>query len=306
MYSHANYTVVGLFVVLLGIALIAAGLWISSDFTRVEEHRYLVLPEEPMTGLSQNSQVKYQGIDVGRVREMGLDDDGRVRILISIQHNVPVRADTRVSLASQGLTGLGHLELLPGTDVAGPPLAGDFPYPVLPNAPSLRMRLEGAVEEGLAGVNSLTRQLERLLSDDNIDTLNTTISHMERVTGTLADNSDDIIQTVRETGLLVREARQVLEDAPDSLAQVEQTLAGINDATQRVSAAATALEQTGDSSHRTLERLGRETLPQVNQLLLDIQGLAQTLERMGAEFSESPDRLLFGAPQRAPGPGETD
>ncbi len=306
MYSHANYTVVGLFVVILSIALLAAGLWFSADMSGNDEKRYLVLPDEPMTGLSYNSAVKYQGVDVGRVRELGLDDDGEVRILISVQRNVPVRADTRARLASQGLTGLGHLELLPGTAAAGPPVNGGHPYPVLPNAPSLRTRLESAVDEGLASVNLLAQQLEALLSDENIATINATMDHLERISGTLAENVDDIAVTLKEAGSLAQEARQVLEEAPETIARVQATLVSFDDAAGRVAAAAEALKQTGAISNRTLERMDRETLPQVNQLLLDIQGLTHTLERLGTELSEHPNRLIFGAPRRAPGPGEDD
>lgn len=306
MYSHANYTVVGLFVVILSIALVAAGLWFSADMSGNDEKRYLVLPDESMTGLSYNSSVKYQGVDVGRVRELGLDDDGNVRILISVQRNVPVRADTRVRLESQGLTGLGHLELLPGTDAAGPPVNGDQPYPVLPNAPSLRTRLESAVEEGLSSVNRLSQQLEVLLSDDNITTITATMDHLERISGALAENVDHIGVTLRETGSLAQEARHVLKDAPETMARLQTSLASFDDAAERVAAAAEALKQTGVISNRTLERMDRETLPRVNQLLLDLQGLTHTLERLGTELSEHPNRLIFGAPRRAPGPGEDD
>jgi phospholipid/cholesterol/gamma-HCH transport system substrate-binding protein len=306
MYSHANYTVVGLFVVILSIALIAAGLWFSVDMSGNDEKRYLVLPDEPMTGLSYNSAVKYQGVDVGRIRELGLDDEGEVRILISVQRNVPVHADTRARLASQVLTGLGHLELLPGTAAAGPPVTNYHPYPVLPNAPSLRSRLESGVEEGLVSVNILAQQLEALLSDENITTINATIDHLERISGTLAENVDQIAVTLRETGLLAQEARQVLEEAPETMARVQATLASVDDAAERVSAAAEALKQTSAISNRAVERMDKETLPQVNQLLLDIQGLTHTLERLGIDLSEHPNRLIFGAPRREPGPGEDD
>lgn len=304
MHSRANYAAVGLFVVILGIALVAAGLWFTSDMSRDDEQRYLVVPDEPMTGLLRNSPVKYQGVDVGRVRELGLDDNGEVRVLISVQRKVPVRADTRVRLASQGLTGMSHLELLPGSEAAGPPLAGNRPWPVLPNAPSLRSRLEKAVEQSLSGVDRLARQFEALLSDESVDSLGAMLTHMERITGALAENADDFARTIRETGLLAQEAREVIEDAPELMTRVQAALDSFDDAAQRVAAAAEALKQTGASGEQTLEDINRETLPQVNQLLLDIQGLTQTLERLGSELSEQPSRLIFGAPRRAPGPGE--
>ncbi len=304
MHSRANYTVVGLFVVTLGIALVAAGLWFSSDYSRDDELRYLVLPDEPMTGLLRNSSVKYQGVDVGRVRELGLNDRGEVQLVISVQRNVPVRADSGVRLASQGLTGMSHLELLPGTDAAGPPVAGDRPLPVLPNAPSLRTRLEKAVEQSLSGVDRLARQLEAVLSDDSVESFGATMQHMERITGALANNADDFARTVRETGLLAEEARQAIADAPELIDRVQETLDGFDEAARRVAEAAESLAKAGEGGSKTLDGIGRETLPQVNELLRDLQDLARTIERLGREISEQPSRVIFGSPQRAPGPGE--
>lgn len=304
MHSRANYTVVGLFVVTLGIALVAAGLWFSSDYSRDDDVRYLVIPDEPMTGLLRNSPVKYQGVDVGRVRELGLDDRGEVQLVISVQRKVPVRADSRVRLASQGLTGMSHLELLPGTDAAGPPVIGDRPLPVLPNAPSLRTRLEKAVEQSLSGVDRLARQLEAVLSDESVDSFGATMQHMERITGVLADNASDFARTVRETGLLAEEARQAIADTPGLIDRVQETLDGFDEAARRVAEAAESLVKAGEGGSKALDDVSRETLPQVNELLRNLQDLSRTIERLGREISEQPSRVIFGSPQRTPGPGE--
>lgn len=304
MHNRANYTVVGLFVVILGIALVAAGLWFSSDFSREDEARYLLIPDEPMTGLLRNSPVKYQGVDVGRVRELGLNDRGEVQVVISVQHKVPVYADSRVRLATQGLTGMSHLELLPGSETAGPPLAGDRPYPLLPNARSLRTRLEKAVEDSLSAVDLLARRIEALLSDESVDAFGTTMQHMERITAALADNTDDFARTIRETGLLAEEARRALADAPELVGRVKGTLDGFDEAARRVAGAAESLAKVGEGGSKAFEGVNRETLPQVDELVRDLQDLARTMDRLGRELGEQPSRVIFGSPQRAPGPGE--
>lgn len=306
MHNRVNYTIVGLFVVILGIALLGAGLWLAGDVARDDGNRYIVIPTEPMTGLGTNSTVKYQGIDVGRVRELGLDDRGNVRIVISVDQDVPVRANTRVRLASQGLTGLGHLELLPSTVDAGPALADEYAHPVLPNAPSLRTRLETAVEDGLASIDRVGRQLEVLLADDNLLTLQATMEHIETISGTLADNSEQLTATLTETEALLRETRGVLSGAPETMAQIDRTLESFEQTARRFGDTAEQLGETGERGTLAMQRLDRETLPQINQLLLDVQGLTGTYERLGTELTEHPNRLIFGAPRRPPGPGESD
>ncbi|SEO50110.1 MlaD family protein [Aquisalimonas asiatica] len=306
MHNRVNYTIVGLFVVVLGVALLAAGLWLAGDFTRDDGNRFLVKPTEPMTGLGTNSTVKYQGIDVGRVRELGIDSQGNVRVLISVDPDVPVRANTRVRLGSQGLTGLGHLELVPGSADAGPALADEYAYPVLPNAPSLRTRLETAVEDGLASIDRVGRQLEVLLSDDNLRTLQSTMDHVETISGTLAANSEQLTATLAETEALLRDTRAVLSGAPETMARIDRTLETFDETARRFGDTAERLGDTGERGELALQRLDRETLPQLNQLLLDVQGLTGTYERLGTELTEHPNRLIFGAPRRPPGPGESD
>ena len=313
MFSRVNYTIVGLFVVILGIALLAAGLWFSADLGREDGKQYLLFPQEPLTGLSRNSAVKYQGLDVGRVREMGLDDQGRVRVVLTVQDNVPIYANTRVRLASQGLTGLGHLELVPGSADAGPPSSEDYEHPVLRPAPSLRTRLERAAEDGMASIDRMADRMERLLSEDNVRTIAATVSHLERLSGTLADDADDLGRTLEETERLIRDIRDVVQGTPETFARMEQsmdrfdaTLANFDTAAASVETLADSLRNTGERGGDTLDRINRETLPELNRLLLDVRGLTHTLDRFGQDLSDHPNQLLFGPPRRVPGPGERD
>ena len=61
-----------------------------------------------VSGLRTGSAVLFNGIRVGRVSGLGLDahDLHKVVAAISVERAVPVRADTKVALAYQGLTGL--------------------------------------------------------------------------------------------------------------------------------------------------------------------------------------------------------
>lgn len=304
MFNRVNYTLVGLFVVVLGITLVAAGLWFSADISQEEQKYFLVYPEESLTGLSRNSSVKFQGIDVGRVRELGLDEQGRVRVLISVEENVPVREDTKVRLASQGLTGLGHLELIPGDPDAPAPRADEHPHPVLPNAPSLRSRLEQAVEDGLASIERMGERMETLLSEDNIRGLTRTMANIERISESLAENSEHLNQTLTETEALIRDTRTLVNAAPETLTRIQQSLDRFDAAVGSVRTVADDLQATQAQGSRTLERVNRETLPELNRTLTDVQDVTRTLDRFSQGLIDHPSQLIFGGPRRPPGPGE--
>jgi ABC-type transporter Mla subunit MlaD len=70
--SHA--LMAGLFTVLLGIALIAAALWLSRD-TQVKRD-YELVTKGSVSGLSPQSDVRYRGLEVGKVESISFRSQG--------------------------------------------------------------------------------------------------------------------------------------------------------------------------------------------------------------------------------------
>src|SRR5579871_2511402 len=114
METKFSYATVGLFVLVLSAALIAAVLWIASgSLFKKKVDLYLAFEDESVAGLNLNAPVKYNGVDVGSVREIQLDHNNpqRVRLLFALAHDTPVKADTEAVLKTQGLTGIAYVEL---------------------------------------------------------------------------------------------------------------------------------------------------------------------------------------------------
>lgn len=88
-------------------------MWLAKSDYRGAYDRYYVFTKESVSGLSVNSTVKYQGVDVGRIKEIILnpDDPEEVRITLDILRDTPVKTDTVAILVTQGLTGLATLNL---------------------------------------------------------------------------------------------------------------------------------------------------------------------------------------------------
>ena len=92
MEPKVNYTLVGLFVALLGTALMAGVLWLSRTDYRGVYDRYYTYMTESVSGLSADSAVKYRGVDVGRVKEIVLNPKNpeEVRIALDLVRGTPV------------------------------------------------------------------------------------------------------------------------------------------------------------------------------------------------------------------------
>src|SRR5699024_9272905 len=139
---------VGSFVLLLGIGLLAFAVWIMALKSSGETDNYLLIFDGSVTGLSTGSSVSYEGVPIGQVKAINLDseDPGRVRVLIQVDSDTPVRRDTVATLQLAGVTGGRYIQLSGGSADAPPPKIGpDGSLPLIATRPS-------SVEEVLSGV----------------------------------------------------------------------------------------------------------------------------------------------------------
>ena len=118
METKVNLTVVGLFVLVLGAAGIAAVLWLGSGRLSQKQYgTYLAYFTESVSGLNLHAPVRSRGVAVGSVREISLDpaNPERVRLVLEVEQGTPVKEDSVAILGVQGLTGLAYVELSGGT-----------------------------------------------------------------------------------------------------------------------------------------------------------------------------------------------
>jgi len=83
--SKANYTVVGIAVLLLTAALLSTALWLSVGFDQKKYTIYAVYLNEAASGLSHDSVVRYNGVKVGYVKSIDLNvsDPQQVILLLA-------------------------------------------------------------------------------------------------------------------------------------------------------------------------------------------------------------------------------
>lgn len=307
MESRVSYAAAGLFVLLLGAAFIGMGLWLGSDITTDDYKRYSVYFKESVSGLNANAPVKYRGVTVGRVEniELAKDNPERVHLVIAVREDTPVKTDTLAKLDPQGVTGILHLELTGGTQAA-PPLVskGGKPYPVIESTPSFITQLDQAVTEGLATADQLAGQISQLLNDQNQQNLSRTLANLERFSAALAANTGRMEKTLIEAEAMLSHGAQAAQALPTVLTDIRDTLDRFNDMTAGVKAASQDVSEMAAVGQAELIALGQQTLPEVNRLVEELQVLTDSLTRLSEDLRDNPRMLIFGRPERAPGPGE--
>ena len=309
METKVNYVAVGAFVVLLGAVLVAVILWLASGGAFQKKYDlYLAIEEESVAGLNLNAPVKYNGVDVGKVRQIQLDPGNpeRVNLIFAIEHGTPIKEDTVAVLKTQGLTGIAYVELSGGADDT--PLlqatAGN-PYPLIRTKPSLSTRLENVLTSVLAKLDGTSSNLNAILSAENQAAFKSTLADIASVAHTVAARKETI-----DTGLI--DAATTFEHAARSAAKLEPAL-------DRIGRAADAVEKMGNDVARTsvsagkninsiggdISRMTAETVPELERLLRELSVLSASLHRLSEQTAHNPSALLFGQKPVPPGPGES-
>ena len=200
MDTKINYTLVGIVVLLLGIAGIIFPLWLSSGLNRESYSTYLVYMNEAVDGLSKNAPVKYNGVNVGFVKdiELNLKNTQQVKLILDIQTGTPITTHSVATLRSQGVTGVGYIGLAGGKLDGAMPLTAQpgQPYPVIQAAPSLMVRLDTAVTQLIKNLDTLSQQFSHALNPDNQQLLSAVLRNTNQLSSQRVPQTLDKLQQV--------------------------------------------------------------------------------------------------------------
>jgi len=304
-----NYAVVGAFVLFLGAVLIIGTLWLASGGAFEKKYDlYLAIEDESVAGLNLNAPVKYNGVDVGKVRKIWLDPGNpqRVQLLFAIEHGTPIKEDTLAVLKTQGLTGIAYVELSGGAHDAPPLLTHEGnDYPVIRTRPSLSARLENVLTSVLAKLDSTSNSINALLSEENRAAFRSALADIASVAHTIALRKETL-----DAGIV---------DAGHTLANTSRASAQAGPVIERLGRSAQAVEKMGNEVARTsasagkvvdsvgagVTRLSTDTLPEMERLLSELSVLTDSLRRLSEQTERNPTSLLFGRRPVPDGPGES-
>ena len=104
METRANFVLIGSFTLAVIAAAFGFVLWFQSLHTTKARSPLRIVFEGPAAGLRNGGSVNFNGIRVGEVMSVKLDNPRRVVALAMIENNAPLRKDTLVGLEFQGLT----------------------------------------------------------------------------------------------------------------------------------------------------------------------------------------------------------
>jgi phospholipid/cholesterol/gamma-HCH transport system substrate-binding protein len=267
METRANYVLVGLFTLAVIAAAFGFVLWFQSLHTAKARSPLRIVFEGPATGLRTGGNVNFNGIRVGEVVSVKLDNPRRVVALAMVENSAPIRKDTLVGLEFQGLTGVAAISLKGGEEAApGVPLDEDG-IPVLTADPNRLQDVTEAIRATLQNINKVVA--------DNQEAVKNSLRNLEVFTSSLSRNSERIDAIMSRVDGVMGKA--------DSLMLGLNSLAGGKEGGELFQAVKSIRELAEDFDKRS------------GALMVDGRRTLGDISRAVNNFDRNPTRVLFGA-----------
>jgi phospholipid/cholesterol/gamma-HCH transport system substrate-binding protein len=141
--------------------------------------------EGSAAGLHKGGSVNFDGVQVGQIKSLKLDNPRKIVALVMLDNGAPIRQDTVVGLEFQGLTGVAAISLTGGAAAAPQvPLDED-------GVPTLRADLTE-----IESIRDTLHKVDRILVG-NHSTIKDALLNFETYTASLASKGDAIDSIIR-------------------------------------------------------------------------------------------------------------
>jgi phospholipid/cholesterol/gamma-HCH transport system substrate-binding protein len=126
MKVRASNLTIGASTLAVVIAAFAGVLGLQKIHVIRQQSSLRIVFEGSASGLRNGGSVNFDGVHIGEIKSLKLDNPRKIVALVMVDNSAPVRKDTVVGLEFQGLSGIAAISLTGGAATAAPvPLDGD-------------------------------------------------------------------------------------------------------------------------------------------------------------------------------------
>jgi phospholipid/cholesterol/gamma-HCH transport system substrate-binding protein len=290
MEPNKNYLMVGSFVLIGILGVIAFALWLNGTSGKRDSLYYQIRFHESVNGLGDGSPVKYRGVDIGNVVSIKIDlaETNTIITRVRIASDAPVKQDTIAMLKIQGITGTSYIELSGGEagqrEIDGSSVdKGDLPE--IPSKFSDIATLSNEVPGLIAKASAVATQTQHLLDDETVAHARAILARWDNISTVLEQETVQLDAIMKTTDRLVQTTDKVMSqiDAANvggTLKDLHETAVQLNKLTTHTNEAAAASFESFDA------------------LLLDAKKTSQDLRALTRNLSENPSQVIFPTPQK--------
>ena len=315
MENKAHAVAAGAFVLVVTALLVALAAWLMRDNT--QRDLYEMTTAETVSGLQPQAPVRFRGVPVGKVELIGFDSlvKGNVLIRVSIDRGAPVTKSVFATVASQGVTGLGFIQL-DDTGASNERLVATGED--LPRIPLQAGGIDKLLKQTEVIANQFEQastKLNQLLADDNqkrvalmLDNMGEAASSVSKLSTNLTSvlnaqlgpDKVNIPKLVKNLDAAVISLKDTSAQAGSAAAEIGVTARRLNDKNGPLD----RLSQGGTALATGVETFSASTLPKLDAVASEAAITLRQLRRTVNAVEDNPQSLLYGNGPPLAGPGE--
>jgi len=282
METKANYVLIGVATVAGAILIMLFAMWMSTGDLRRGYNEYDIVFADPVRGLAEGGEVRFNGIKVGEVMDLRIDPDNTNRVIarVRVSSDVPVKTDSTAQLEPIGLTGVTLIQLSPGSPTAEPlrPTFGG-PTPQIEGRGSQIDLIVARSEDIVLRASEAMAAVRDLLTDENIARVSRIIANLETASDQLAAADGALAQSGRAVSAITDAANEVtvlVRQTQTDLAELDTVM---NEIAQAVALAR------------------GETIPEITLAAEEIRRASAAISRVANNLEENPSVLTPRSPR---------
>lgn len=187
MENRNSYTIVGLFVMLIGAFLGIFMWWMLTRTEANETYRsYFIHTKELPVGIKEGADVKFIGVNAGIIKKIDFIDmkNAIIEIELSIKDKLPISKDSVAKVESQGISGISFINITQGS---GEIFNKNEKKPIISLDKALLDKIGKKAEVISDQVSETIYKINMLLSNQNIDKINKILTNLETFSKKLND-----------------------------------------------------------------------------------------------------------------------
>jgi len=310
MYSKINYTIVGLFVVILTATAAYFGFWLLKYDNKDSYKLYKIYFNESVNGLTKDSTVKYKGVEIGRVAKISIDknDISKVVVLVKIKSEVPIKEDMRAHLEMVGITGLLTIIIDGGSNNSKNLVAKNGEIPVIKSTPSWLVKTKNSFAKLNENLNNLLQKAQKLLSSKNIENIDKTLENLKNLSIKANKIGNETNNVLKEFNSVLKETKIAIKNIDKNFAVATKDFNSFvktsNPAIERFKVATNNFNSVVLKVKKGLKR-GDYNLKRIFEPLnTDIHIISVQLREILRRIDNSPSDIIFKSRKMQKGPGE--
>ncbi len=276
METKANYAMLGAATIIGALLIMLFAVWLADSEFRRGYDEYDVVFDDPVRGLAEGGEVRFNGIKVGEVQSLRIDAENTNRVIarIRVSASIPLREDSTAQLEPIGLTGVTLIQLSAGAPTSPllrePRFGG--PTPTIQGEGSQIDLIVARGQEVAVRASEAMAAVRDLLTEENIAKVSRILANLEEVSNELNSRNSVVIQSgeaAREITVLARQMQGELAELGDAIGEINEA-AGV---------------------------ASGETLPELSLAAEEIRRAASSITRVADGLEENPSILTPQSPR---------